>query len=126
MAGEPIVPLAAELTAQEGAELLNVLHSYLLVGRLDEGRIQVHRGGTHRRVPFKDAMTYRAEHHRLRGLVRGFSGSATRQAAGGYSQSLRLLPGAMAASNDGRSENRSEVKRALINQALVKLDGMCR
>jgi excisionase family DNA binding protein len=60
-----LVPLEAEITTQQAAELLNVSRPYV-IGMIDKGTLPARMVGNQRRLPLKDVVAYKADNRAKR------------------------------------------------------------
>lgn len=63
-----LIPVHAELTTQEAANLLNISRPHL-IRLLEEEKIPFHKTGTHRRIRFIDIEAYKARFEAQRGAA---------------------------------------------------------
>lgn len=54
-----IVPIHAELTTQQAADMLNISRPFLIKKILDTGKLAYHKAGTRRKILYKDLLAYK-------------------------------------------------------------------
>jgi excisionase family DNA binding protein len=64
-----LIPVHAELTTQQAADMLNVSRKFLIDELLEQGMIPCRKVGTHRRIPFEALMRYKQENKAKRRQV---------------------------------------------------------
>jgi excisionase family DNA binding protein len=78
-----ILPVNAELTTQEAADILNVSRPFV-VQLVEEGRLPARRVGTHRRLSVEDVMNYKRQDDEQRARVADELAREAREMGLGY------------------------------------------